>query len=222
MLRFVAFDMDGTLVDVDSSWGYVHRYFGDENSEALKAFNEDRIDDEEFIRRDIRIWWKHRPGLTAQELEAILDGVPLMPGAKELCAGLQARGIWTAIVSGGIDLLARRVGRELGIQYVLANGCRVDSTGRLTGEGVVRVPIKRKEEVLAGIQRQLAVEPADCAAVGNSEIDVGMFRRSRIGVAFRPADAHVRESATFVVEGPSMSPILEHLLAADVPSSARR
>jgi phosphoserine phosphatase len=212
MVRLVAFDMDGTLVDVDSSWGFVHRHYGEENSEALKAFLEDRIDDEEFIRRDIRLWWKHSPQLNADELEEILNGVPLMSGAAELVAGLKARGVWTAIVSGGIDLLARRIGRELGIDYVLANGCRVDSAGRLTGEGVIRVPVKRKEEALARVQQQLSVTPAETAAVGNSDIDVGMFRRSATGVAFRPADDHVRRSATFVVDGPSMLPILGHLL----------
>ncbi|MCI4360921.1 MAG: HAD-IB family phosphatase, partial [Thermoplasmata archaeon] len=122
MIRFVAFDMDGTLVDVVSSWAAVHDHFGESNSESVRLFMTDQIDDAEFLRRDIEIWWRHAPHITVMELEAILAPVPLMPGAKELFRALHARGIRTAIISGGIDLLAKRVGRELGIDYVLANG----------------------------------------------------------------------------------------------------
>lgn len=208
MIRLVAFDLDGTLVDAPSSWGWVHRHFGESNDESLRLFLEGKIDDAEFIRRDIRLWWKHRPAITVEEIEAILADVPLMPGARALFDGLHERGILSAIVSGGIDLLARRVGRELGIPYVLANGFAVDSDGVLTGSGHIRVPIKDKESVLAQVQRQLGVVPAETAAVGNSEIDVGMFRRARVGIAVRPDDNIVRRAATFVVADGDLTAIL--------------
>ena len=211
MIRFVAFDMDGTLVDVDSSWAAVHSYFGDQNAEALRLFLAGEIDDEEFIRRDVALWWRHRPTISVQELETILAQVPLMPGAQELFAGLHARHVHTAIVSGGIDLLARRIGKELGIDYVLANGFRVNANGRLTGEGIIRVPIKDKEAVLAQVQRQLGFTPEDSGAVGNSEIDVGMFRRARIGVAFQPADDAVIAGATQVVTERNLARVLDCL-----------
>lgn len=208
MIRLVAFDLDGTLVDAPSSWGWVHRHFGESNDESLRLFLEGRIDDAEFIQRDIRLWWKHQPAITVDDVEAILADVPLMPGARALFDGLHERGILSAIVSGGIDLLARRVGRELGVPYVLANGFAVDSDGRLTGTGRIRVPIKDKETVLAQVQRQLGVGPPDTAAVGNSEIDVGMFRRARVGIAVRPDDEVVRRAASFVVEDGDLSAIL--------------
>ncbi len=212
MLRFVAFDMDGTLVDVDSSWASVHDHFGEHNAEGLRLFNENRIDDLEFIRSDIRIWWRHAPDLTVEDLEAILGGVPLMPGAPGLFAGLRARGVRTAIVSGGIDLLAHRIARELEIDLVLANGFRVTADGRLTGEGIVRVPIHGKEAVLASLQEQLGFVPAETASVGNSEIDIGLFRRSGFGVAFRPADDGVRRAASRVVDEPDLGRVLDALL----------
>jgi len=222
VLRFVVFDMDGTLVDVASSWAAVHDHFGEHNAEGLRLFNENQIDDLEFIRSDIRIWWRHAPDLTVEDLEAILGGVPLMPGARTLLDGLHARGVRTAIVSGGIDLLARRIGRELGIDLVLANGFRVTADGRLTGEGIVRVPIHGKEAVLAELQDELGVAPEETGSVGNSEIDVGLFRRSRIGVAFLPADDEVRRAATTVVEERDLGRVLGALIpdAAD-PAPAR-
>jgi phosphoserine phosphatase len=199
LIRLAAFDMDGTLVDVSSSWAAVHDHFGERNEEGLRLFLSNQIDDEQFIQHDIRLWQKHRPGITVDDLEEILATVRLMPGAVELFEGLRARGVRTAIISGGIDLLARRIGRELQIDYVLANGFRVDADGRLTGEGIVRVPIRDKERVLEGVQAQLGVLPEDTASVGNSDIDVGMFRRSRIGIAFEPEDDHIRTHATAIV-----------------------
>ncbi|MGD0587943.1 MAG: HAD-IB family phosphatase [Thermoplasmata archaeon] len=211
MLRLVALDMDGTLVDVASSWRVVHDHFDDHNDEGLRRFLANEIDDEEFIRSDIRIWWRHAPNLTVEDLEGILASVPLMPGAAELVDGIHARGARTAIVSGGLDLLARRIARELGIEVALANGVRVDSDGRLTGEGIVRVPIHGKERVLAALQEQLRVIPEETASVGNSEIDVGLFHRSRVGVAFLPEDDTVRQAATQVVTERNLARVLEAL-----------
>jgi phosphoserine phosphatase len=207
----VALDMDGTLVDVASSWRVVHDHFDDHNDEGLRRFLANEIDDEEFIRSDIRIWWRHAPNLTVEDLEGILASVPLMPGAAELVDGIHARGARTAIVSGGLDLLARRIARELGIEVALANGVRVDSDGRLTGEGIVRVPIHGKERVLAALQEQLRVIPEETASVGNSEIDVGLFHRSRVGVAFLPEDDTVRQAATQVVTERNLARVLEAL-----------
>jgi phosphoserine phosphatase len=208
VLRLVALDMDGTLVNVASSWAAVHAHFGEQNADGLRQFMANEIDDLEFVRSDVRIWWKHRPDIRIEDLEAILDRVPLMPGAAELIHGLHARGARTAIVSGGIDLLAHRIARELGIDLVLANGFRVDADGRLTGEGIVRVPIHHKEEVLATLQSQLGIDPSETAAVGNSEIDVGLFRRSRVGVAFLPEDELVRRAASAVVTEPNLERVL--------------
>jgi len=208
VLRFVAFDMDGTLVDVASSWAAVHDHFGEHNAEGLRLFLENQIDDREFVRSDVRIWWRHAPDLTVEDLEGILGAVPLMPGAHALVDGLRALGVRTAIVSGGIDLLARRIGRELGIDVVLANGFRVTADGRLTGEGIIRVPIQGKEGVLAGLQEQLGFAPSETASVGNSAIDVGLFRRSRVGVAFLPEDDEVRAAATHIVTDRDLARVL--------------
>jgi len=209
VLKLVALDMDGTLVDVASSWRVVHDHFDDHNDDGLRLFLANKIDDEEFIRMDIRVWWKHAPALSIDDLERILADVPLMPGAQQLIEGLHARGARTAIVSGGLDVLARRIAGDLGIEIALANGVRLDSEGLLTGEGIVRVPIHGKERVLAALQEQLGVTPEETASVGNSEIDVGLFRRSRVGVAFLPEDDTVRKAATAVVTERNLARVLD-------------
>jgi phosphoserine phosphatase len=211
-IELVAFDMDGTLIDVESSWAEVHRYFGDSNPEALRLFLTDQIDDQEFIRRDVRIWWKHAPDITVGDIDRILAAVPVMPGAERLFEELRAHGIRTAIVSGGIDRLAARLAERLGIDRYFANGLESGPDGRLTGEGVVRVPIKSKGSVLRALQAELGVPRERTASVGNSEIDVSLFRESRIGIAFLPADDAVRAGATHVVTRPDLGELIPLLL----------
>jgi phosphoserine phosphatase len=197
-IRLVAFDMDGTLVDTVSSWVFVHHHFGENNDEALRAFMHDEINDQEFIRRDLSLWHRHIPELSATDVAKILKDVPLMPGAHELMKALKARGMKTVIVSGGLDLLAQRIKEELGMDLALANVLETDRKGTIVG-GKVVVPVKRKEEVLRKLQGKLGVAPEETASVGNSEIDVGLFRASRIRVAFCPQDEYVISNATSVI-----------------------
>jgi phosphoserine phosphatase len=211
-LGLVAFDMDGTLVDVESSWAAVHAHFGDHNVEGLRRFSAGEIDDLEFLRTDVRIWHKHRPDLRYRDLVEILSKVPLMPGAHRLFDALHGAGVPTAIVSGGIDVLAERIAGELRIGRVLANGFATDPEGRITGDGIIRVPIHGKEKVLRALQEEVGVAPSETASVGNSEIDVGLFKRSRIGIAFHPEDDDVRRAATHVVEGKDLGELVGILL----------
>ncbi|MCL4324542.1 MAG: HAD family phosphatase [Candidatus Thermoplasmatota archaeon] len=206
-LRLVAFDMDGTLVDVESSWAYVHHHFGENNDEAVRAFMNNEIDDAAFVQRDLALWRRHAPQISTRDLEGILAEVPLMPGAHELMSHLHAHGIQTVIISGGLEILAERIRRELGMDRALANGFETDANGVLL-RGIVRVPVKRKEEVLRALQAELGISPEETGSVGNSEIDVGLFRASRIGVAFNPQDDLVLSGASVVVTGKSLKYVI--------------
>ena len=76
----VAFDMDGVLVDYTSSWTWVHDHFNIDNEETLLAYIQGRIDDREFMRRDIRKWMDLKADICRADLETILDPVPIISG----------------------------------------------------------------------------------------------------------------------------------------------
>ena len=211
MARLVVFDMDGVLADVESSWVYVHRHFGVNNDHSLYAYLRGEIDDLEFIRRDIGLWKAKDPAVTSGMIRDVLKGVPLMPGAKEAVEGLQGRGVKTAIVSAGIDLLSERIADELGIDCQVANGLMADRHGRLSGEGKLRVRLMDKGDAVLEVMEAFGVPKEEVVAVGNSRYDVSMFTKAGKGIAFLPADEIVRDSADDVVSEKDLAQILRYI-----------
>ena len=201
--------MDGVLADTESSWTYVHRHFGVNNDHSLRAYLDGEIDDWEFIRRDIDLWRKKDPALSMDSVRRILADVPTMNGAEEAVAELRRRGIRTAIVSAGIDLLAQRLAVELEIDMFFANGFVADCAGRLTGEGVLNVRLAEKGEKVRMVADLLDIGKEEVVSVGNSRFDTPMFDASEIGIAFCPIDDEVREKADVVVEEKDLRAILE-------------
>ena len=211
MAKLVAFDMDGVLVDIKSSWVHVHRHFGVDNEHSLQAYLRGEIDDMEFIRRDVALWMERDPALTIDSVKRILSTAPLMEGAVETIAALAKGGTRTAIVSAGIDLLAERVAVDLGMDMYYANGFVADCTGTLTGEGVLNVRLDQKGEKLREIADLFGFNTDDVVSVGNSRYDVPMFEVSGLGVAFCPEDDETRDSADEVVEERNLARILQFL-----------
>ena len=212
-MKLVVFDMDGVLTEYFSSWVWVHEHFGTDNDESLRLYIEGRIDDEEFMRRDIELWTSRKDGLTGEHLREILDAVPIRKGAKELVDWLHSKGAQTAIVSGGIDILAERIGRELGIRNVFSNVVEVDENGRVTGRGLSRVKLKDKAQTVRALREKFGAERDDCAAVGDTNIDASMFRECGLGIAFNPKESArtLIESADVVVSADSLMEIRPYL-----------
>lgn len=209
-IALVAFDLDGTLVDTTSSWVSIHEHFNVNNDRSLKAYIDGEIDDAEFMRRDIELWRSQRP-VHRSEIEEVLAGVKLFEGVNEAINALREQGIKTAIISGGLDILAERVKRELNIDYSIANGLEFDTLGYLTGNGILNVELRDKGAPLRRLMHSIGISKSMVASVGNTHIDVGMFMESAIGIAFRPEDDEVRKKAHYVVEN-DMRDILKYIL----------
>ncbi len=196
-LELVCFDMDGVLTNGVSSWVRVHEHYGVSNEAALKAFIDGEIDDHEFIRRDVALWLKNGP-VRLRDIEKILAQPPIMPGGQELVEALHDQGIATAIVSGGLEPMARDVARRLGIQEVHANGLVTHKDGTLTGEGSLRTPLVNKAAPVNHILEREGLKPGRAAAVGDSCPDTAMFEVTGYGIAFNPKDDCIREAADHV------------------------
>lgn len=209
--RMGIFDMDGVLIEEVSSWVIIHDHFGVNNERSVKDYIEGKIDDFEFMRRDIALWRGKKEQIHIDEMREILDNATFMPGAVETFRALREMGITTAIVSGGLLCVAEPLAERLGIYRVLANGLETDEKGYLTGEGILNVPLNDKGTVVRNLLKETGIKKEEAFAVGNSYIDVSMFKEVGFGIAFNPDDDVVRREADAVIEEKDLRRILEFL-----------
>ena len=207
-ISLIFFDMDGVLTDTYSSWRHIHDYFGTSNERSVDAYLKGQIDDLEFMRRDISLWTENGQLIKEDIIHNILNDIPLMKGGEEFVNFLHRHNMKTAIVSAGLDILAKKVAKKFDIDYVFANGVKTDIEGRLTGEGILQVPLIHKDKVVRQLSEKLKIPLEKCAAVGNSCFDVPMFEACGIGIAFNPEDDCVRKSADIIIEGKDLRKII--------------
>jgi len=172
--------MDGTVLEHESSWVALHKAFGTTKAgeASLKLYSEGKIDYLEFMRRDIASWPE---GVTRADVETILSKYVIRPEAKPTIDELKRRGIRTALVSSGIDILAEDVAHELGIDYWLANGLQFDESGRVLAEGVGRVDPTRKDLAYLSFLSGLGIPSKQTIAVGDTIYDLRFLRSAGLG-----------------------------------------
>jgi phosphoserine phosphatase len=203
--------MDGVLTDIISSWKYIHDYFNTSNKRSIDDYLKGKIDDMEFISRDVALWKENGKPIKREKLVEILSDVPLMKGAKNCISGLKNNEIKTAIISAGLDILAMRVAEEIGIDYVLANGIKTDNHGRLNGAGIIGVKLMYKDLAVKILADQQNITLERIASIGNSCFDIPMFETTGLGIAFNPRDDCTRKAADVIVEGKDLGKILPFL-----------
>ena len=166
------------------------------------------LDFAEALRRRVALL----RGLEAEALERVwAEGrLPPSPGAEALAAGLRARGIRSAVVSGGFDCFTSRLARRLGLDAHRANRLGVRE-GRLTGEleGPV-VDARAKVAFLEELCGRWGLRPEQVVAVGDGANDLPMLRRAGLGVAWR-AKPVLREAAAVRLDRSGLDTLLAFL-----------
>ena len=187
MLKCVAFDCDGVLVDAVSSWRTLHDHFGTNSDEAFAAFLRGEIDDQEFMRIDIKLWKAVSPRIHRDEIFRAFAGVKLMSGARAVVEALKERGIYVAIVSAGVDVFVSSIAAMLGADDWIANGFEFDDDGWLGDEGIARVSGSRKDLVIAKLLEQNGFTANEVISVGDSDIDLSMRIDGNKFIVFNPS-----------------------------------
>ncbi|MDW8044931.1 MAG: HAD-IB family phosphatase [Nitrososphaerota archaeon] len=179
--KLVAFDLDGTLIEDKSSWLKVHKYFNTTSKaeEYLRLYCQGKITYEEFMKKDIEAWPKP---LHISKIIQILSTCKVRPEAKSVIQEIRNRGLEVAIISAGIEHLAKRVANELGIHHFFANKLCVDENGYLTGEGVMEVEPARKDKALRVLAERLGLSLSQCIAVGDSPLDSSFLKAAGLGL----------------------------------------
>jgi phosphoserine phosphatase len=208
----VVFDMDGVLVDHVSTWTWVHDKMSVNNDEAFELFKAGKIDETEFIRRDIGLWLQKYPEMRISDIVNELQDMPLIQGIQETIAVLSHYGIKSVIVSGGIDVAAKMIANEFGFDGHAANTILAYPDGRLTGEGRVNVDLTDKGIVTREFMKKHGASKEMTVAIGNSYTDVKMLNAAGLAIAFNPIDEEVIAASDHVIRSDNISDVLGLIL----------
>ena len=181
-IKFVIFDMDGTLLRPRSCWAYIHEHFGTDNSEMLRLYIEHKITDQEFVKSDINLWQDNsNEKIDEKYINSILNEIKPIKGAEELVTGLHAEGIETAILSGGIQFLADKWAKKWKMKKALANELIDGEDGnmivKINASGHAKGPAMDK------LLQEMNLSNEEVAAVGDTVVDLPMFERAGLSIA---------------------------------------
>ena len=205
--KLASFDMDGTVLEHNSSWVAIHRAFGTEQlgAASLRLYTEGKIGYSEFMRRDISCWPR---GVTRAQIGEILSGYKIRKEAPKVMEGLREMGMKTALVTSGIDMLAKEVAADLGMDYMVANGLRFGRDGVLLQSGIGRVDPTRKDLAYQKLLRKVGVHPKQSIAVGDTTYDLAFLKSAGLGFML----AHTtRVPDPEIIHIDSLSEIFNHI-----------
>ena len=179
--RLAVFDMDSTLIqcEVIDELARVAGVGAQVAAITDRAMRGELDFQKSFIERVALL-----KGLELNAVDRILEVMPITEGVSELLLTLRARGVHTAILSGGFLPFAQYLQRRFGFDEVHANGLDSDG-GVLTGK--VQAPIvdgdyKRKALLDIAERKNIALE--DTIAVGDGANDLPMLMTAGLGVAY--------------------------------------
>ncbi|MBC7128253.1 MAG: HAD family phosphatase [Thermoplasmatales archaeon] len=196
------FDMDGVFIEERSSWKVIHKKYGIKNDDIVEAYKRREIGDEEFLNRDIERWRER--GIRRKDIEEVFNSIELTPGCRECIEYFNKVGK-VAIISGGIDILAKRIA-NFGVEYVFVNG--IIYKNELPWKAILNVPLMEKGKILEKLIEKLGLEKEDVIVVGDTKYDVDMFKRAGLKIAFNPTD-EIKNFADFVIEKRDLNELIK-------------
>ena len=146
----------------------------------LKKTTRDEPDYDKLMKYRLDILKEH--GLGLPEIQATIEKIDPLPGAKEFLDELRSFG-QVVIISDTFTQFAKPLMKKLGWPTLFCNELVVAESGEVTGFKM-RIEESKKSTVLA-----LQAAGLETIASGDSFNDLGMIRASKAGFLFRSTDA---------------------------------
>jgi len=183
-IRVLAMDMDSTLINIECI-DEIADFTGKKAavSEITEATMRGEIKDfKESLRRRVALL----AGVSANVLESVYqDRLKPNPGATELLAGAQARGLYTLLVSGGFTFFTEKLCQELGFKESQANTLEIID-GKLSGKVIGDiVDGAAKASFLDKACQTLQCHKSNSITMGDGSNDLLMMHGSGVSVAYK-------------------------------------
>lgn len=205
-----AFDMDGTLLDGRFVYALAGVAGVEDQVRAIQESAKPGYAQTEMIAALFA-------GLSERDFVSAIESIPLAKNCARFVSTLRSAGFVTGIISDSYTLVAGRVAKALGMDFVSANELQFRD-GVCTGK--VSMPMGWE---IIGCTCRLSVckryhLESHCAkfnaslrltlAIGDTKSDVCMIRRAKVGVAFSPKDGVVRASSKYVFDSGDFADLL--------------
>jgi len=202
------FDLDGTFIDIDSSWRLVHRILGTEKAaeENMKLYMRGEISYKEWAERDVALWTGISMKHLAEKVKATVKPVKNADKAVNL---LRESGIAVGVISSGIDVVLGPL-ENIELDFIKINRMVLEDD-LIAG---VRVEVDfDKRDILVDISKGMAIPLSRIAVIGDGENDVGMFELPvGLRIAFNPRSRRLAELADYIVAYKDLLPVAEIIL----------
>ena len=209
-IKLVVFDVDGTLTQHSSVWWRLHELFGttEEGRVYFDQYFSGEITYQQWADYDAALW-KDQP---LDRVMEVVNNTRLVEGAEETIQILREHGIKTAILSGGLDIMADDIARRVGIDYVLTNKL-IHNDGYLTGTVENVIGWAEKAKFIHKILSHFNVSSTETAFVGDGRNDMSVFSVVGLSIAFNPTEKDVADAANVVIKENDLRAILPHIIS---------
>lgn len=154
----------------------------------LRRTTRDEPDYDKLMKYRIDILKQH--GLGLKEIQATIEKIDPLPGAKEFLDELRAN-CQTIIISDTFDQFAGPLMKKLGLPTIFCNTLEVAPDGEITGYKM------RCEKSKLTTVKALQSIGYETIASGDSFNDLGMIQASKAGYLFRSTESIIKEYPQF-------------------------
>ena len=154
----------------------------------LRRTTRDEPDYDKLMLYRIDILKQH--GLGLKEIQATIEKIDPLPGAKEFLDELRAN-CQTIIISDTFDQFAGPLMKKLGLPTIFCNTLEVAPNGEITGYKM------RCEKSKLTTVKALQSIGHETIASGDSFNDLGMIQASKAGYLFRSTESIIKEYPQF-------------------------
>jgi phosphoserine phosphatase len=187
MVQLVVTDMDGTAVQYSygefaSSWDALTEILPEDEKKKWFSFVK-----EFYGKNDYKSWFNAQVNLLKGkklcDAEKVLFPPPYSPGFQEFFTN--SNGLKKAIISAGIDLVARRIAEDFNFDYWIAQSLEIQN-GLFTGRGESNVDYQNKSNLLVNTASLFAIPLSKVCYVGDTSGDIGCLELVGVPIAFNP------------------------------------
>lgn len=212
MIKLIATDFDGTLVNFDnepfnSGWDAVGSLLAEEKRKKWHDIRDYYIDKLKKLSEEDKIetynrWFRDQlkllEGVNEDFLKEKLFPLKYSPGAEEFFKEAKRQGRITGILSSGIDFLIEQAVIDFKMDFFAC--CKLEKQGKIfTGKGESTINLYNKLDYLKKLCKDYKISLEEVCYLGDNFNCEPVLKAAGLGIAFNPKTEETRKAAKHTI-----------------------